>query len=42
MEIKVNAKPFNYQLEISDKLIQNVFLIVGGTIVLKRALKLFK
>lgn len=42
MEIKVNAKPFNYQLNVSDKLIQNVFLIVGGTIILKQVIKLFK
>lgn len=42
MKVSIKANDFDYQLEISEKCIQNVLTIVCGTIVLKAAIKAYK
>ncbi|MGX7352428.1 hypothetical protein RU97_GL001884 [Enterococcus canis] len=39
MKLNVKAKPFSYELEIEDKTIQNIMMIVCGTLAVRTALK---
>ncbi|WP_095006710.1 hypothetical protein [Enterococcus canintestini] len=39
MKVQVKNKNFHYQLDLSDKLIQTVTLIVCGTLVIKKIIK---